>query len=207
MERGGAGLSWEDRGWAREDGGPDRSSILTVGCGAVRQMSNVCGALYVDSKVLRNELIPITQNTLDQIKGMLLVMAREACLGSLDELQGYCKALNERPEDLDEFMAYQVFHSQQAQDKIDIIKKAQVVDDMYELLTIYDQKVSLRSLSRPGPFHRPMPPCLVTTSTLIPLCVLAASGGKHRVYARRGALAPDTFFLLVLPARFRRQIR
>lgn len=105
------------------------------------QISNVIGCLYVDSKTLRNQLIPITQSTLDSVKTMLLGMARESCVTILTELQGYCKKLNERPEDLDEFMAYQVFHARQAADKIEIIQKASVVDDMYDLLQIYDQKV------------------------------------------------------------------
>lgn len=72
---------------------------------------------------------------------MLLEHARDACLTSLTELQGFIKALNERPEELDEFMNFQVFHTEQAANKVEVVKKASVVDDMYELLAIYDQKV------------------------------------------------------------------
>ncbi len=38
------------------------------------------GCLYVDSKSLRNDLMPITLTTLDKIKLLLLQMARTTCL-------------------------------------------------------------------------------------------------------------------------------
>ncbi len=41
---------------------------------------NVVGCLYVDSKSLRNDLLPITQTTLDKIKLLLLNKSRETCL-------------------------------------------------------------------------------------------------------------------------------
>ena len=44
------------------------------------KVSNVVGCLYVDSKSLRNDLMPITTTTLDKIKLLLLNMARETCL-------------------------------------------------------------------------------------------------------------------------------
>lgn len=37
------------------------------------------GCLYVDSKSLRNDLMPITLNTLDKIKLLLLQMSRDTC--------------------------------------------------------------------------------------------------------------------------------
>ena len=44
------------------------------------KISNVVGCLYVDSKSLRNDLLPITLTTLDKIKLLLLNMSRETCL-------------------------------------------------------------------------------------------------------------------------------
>ena len=51
------------------------------------QISNVVGCLYVDSKSLRNDLLPITLNTLDKIKLLLLNMSRETCLQVLENVQ------------------------------------------------------------------------------------------------------------------------
>lgn len=38
------------------------------------------GCLYVDSKSMRNELLPVTHATLDKIKLLLLGMAHDTCL-------------------------------------------------------------------------------------------------------------------------------
>lgn len=66
------------------------------------------GCLYVDSKSLRNDLLPITTNTLDRVKALLLAMARETCLQVLEDMQQRIALLQARPTLLDEFMAYQV---------------------------------------------------------------------------------------------------
>lgn len=44
------------------------------------KISNVVGCLYVDSKSLRNDLMPITTSTLDRIKLLLLNKSRETCM-------------------------------------------------------------------------------------------------------------------------------
>lgn len=44
------------------------------------KISNVVGCLYVDSKSLRNDLMPITTSTLDKIKLLLLNKSRETCM-------------------------------------------------------------------------------------------------------------------------------
>ena len=46
----------------------------------------VVGCLYVDSKSLRNDLMPITLTTLEKIKGLLLSMARDTCLSVLEDV-------------------------------------------------------------------------------------------------------------------------
>lgn len=42
--------------------------------------------MYVDSKSLRNDLMPITLTTLERIKGLLLTMARDTCLSVLEDV-------------------------------------------------------------------------------------------------------------------------
>jgi dynein heavy chain, axonemal len=71
------------------------------------KISNVVGCLYVDSKSLRNDLIPVTTNTLDRIKLLLLAMARDSCLTCLEDTRARTTLLQARPTQLDEFMSYQ----------------------------------------------------------------------------------------------------
>jgi hypothetical protein len=55
---------------------PCRSSHLVC----LKFVSPQVGCLYIDSKSLRNDLMPITTSTLDRIKTLLLEMSRETCL-------------------------------------------------------------------------------------------------------------------------------
>ncbi len=66
------------------------------------------GCLAVDSKSLRNDLMPIALSTLDKIKLLLLNMARNTCLSVLEDMQMRIALLQARPTVLDEFMAYSV---------------------------------------------------------------------------------------------------
>lgn len=70
--------------------------------------SQVVGCLYVESKTLRNSLMPIALNTLDSIKGLLLDMARDSCRIVLQDMQERIAMLQVRPVVLDDFVAYQV---------------------------------------------------------------------------------------------------
>lgn len=47
-----------------------------------------------------------------------------------------------RPTALDEFMAYQVMHAKQVESKKHVLAAAAQVDDMYDMLAAYEQKVS-----------------------------------------------------------------
>ncbi len=68
----------------------------------------VVGCLYVDSKSLRNALLPITNATLDDIKLLLLDLAREATLEALEDIQRRVDALQNLPVELDDFCTYMV---------------------------------------------------------------------------------------------------
>lgn len=68
----------------------------------------VVGSLYVESKTLRNALMPITQNTLESIKGLLLGMARDSSINALQDITERVGLLMERPAALEDFMGYQV---------------------------------------------------------------------------------------------------
>ncbi|KAG2501733.1 hypothetical protein HYH03_000233 [Edaphochlamys debaryana] len=102
---------------------------------------NVVGCLYVDSKSLRNDLMPTTLSTLEKIKGLLLQMARDTCLSVLEDVKTRIALLQARPPGLDEYMAYQVMHTKQVESKKAVLAAAAQVDDMYDMLAAYEQKV------------------------------------------------------------------
>ncbi|KAJ9534885.1 hypothetical protein QJQ45_029552, partial [Haematococcus lacustris] len=105
------------------------------------KISNVVGCLYIDSKSLRNDLLPITSSTLDRIKLLLLNMSRDTCLQVLEDTHSRIALLQARPVMLDEFMTYQVMHAQQVEAKKAVLAAASQVDDMYDMLSAYEQKV------------------------------------------------------------------
>ncbi|KAK9828903.1 hypothetical protein WJX72_002692 [[Myrmecia] bisecta] len=107
------------------------------------KIGNVIGCLNIESKTLRNSLIPITTRTLDQVKTLLLGLARESCVASLASLQERIHLLQERPTDLEPFMAYQVLHQRQYEERRQVLQEASTVDDMYDMLSVYEQKVPI----------------------------------------------------------------
>eukprot|EP00899_Mesostigma_viride_P020786 jgi/Mesvir1/28709/Mv19680-RA.1 len=105
------------------------------------KIANVIGVLHVDSKSLRNLLMPITSRTLENIKGLLLTRARAVTLTTLAAFTARVKALQERPTGLDEFVAFMVlFDDMQAKKRMAMLD-ASIVDDMYEQLGAYEVKV------------------------------------------------------------------
>ncbi|KAG1661620.1 hypothetical protein FOA52_002850, partial [Chlamydomonas sp. UWO 241] len=105
------------------------------------KISNVVGYLYIDSKSLRNDLMPVTSMALDKIKLLLLTKSRETCLQVLDDLQQRLSLLTSRPDSLDDYMNYVIMHSRQVEEKREVVGAAAVVDDMYDMLAAYEQKV------------------------------------------------------------------
>lgn len=66
------------------------------------------GCLHVETQKLKAKLLPASQQAIDQLKGRLLLLAREACVRCLAGLQARIGALQQRPEALSEFVAFQV---------------------------------------------------------------------------------------------------
>lgn len=69
-------------------------------------VGSVLGVLLVDSKALRNHLIPITVRTLETIIALLVRHAREDCLSVLNSFQERIKQLDIRPVQLDEYVSF-----------------------------------------------------------------------------------------------------
>jgi dynein heavy chain, axonemal len=102
------------------------------------KIGNVVGTLFVESKTLKHSLVPVTQRTLDHIKNMLLVSAREETVAALGGMQQRVKVLQERPESLDGFMAFITTFTDMNAKKRGALKEAAVVDEMYDLLAAYE---------------------------------------------------------------------
>jgi len=66
----------------------------------------VIGVLQVDSKSLRNHLIPITVRTLDTIIALLIKNARDETLSVLNTFQDRIRQLEIRPLQLDAFVNF-----------------------------------------------------------------------------------------------------
>lgn len=75
------------------------------------------------------------------MKSLLLTLARESCVAALGTLGQRINLLQERPQDLDGFMSYNVLHREQYDDRRSVLSEATVVDDMYDMLAVYEQKV------------------------------------------------------------------
>ena len=102
---------------------------------------HVLGALHVDSKSLRNELIPMTTRTLDDVKGFLLGAARDATIEGLEAFRERSRLLSDRPETLDEFVDFSELNTEMVTGQKAFMAKAASVDEMYALLAGVDMKV------------------------------------------------------------------
>ncbi|KAL3689708.1 hypothetical protein R1sor_016017 [Riccia sorocarpa] len=103
--------------------------------------ANVVGILHVDSRSLRNTLVPITVRTLELIKGLLVANAKKDALVALAAFQERTKQLDVRPTDLNDFVEYVKMYERMMEGKKAALLDASVVDDMYELLQAYEVKV------------------------------------------------------------------
>ncbi|KAJ7552701.1 hypothetical protein O6H91_06G065600 [Diphasiastrum complanatum] len=105
------------------------------------RIASVIGILHVDSKSLRNSLIPITSRTLDIIKELLLDAAREETVIVLTGFQERVFAIQSRPTELDEFVNFIKGFDIIMEKKKSVLAEAALVDEMYSLLAAYQVKV------------------------------------------------------------------
>lgn len=88
----------------------------------------------MDARPLKTSLLPVTQRTLEDIKQCINFLARNRCLACLDDINIRVEVLEQRPQDLDQYMRFKVTHQEQVEAKKEVLKSAQAVDDMYEVL-------------------------------------------------------------------------
>ena len=108
------------------------------------KLQNVIGILNVDSRTLRNALAGVTNQTLDSMKALLLVAARGECGKVVQIFQKRIRALTDRPEDLDAFAVLLDNNEEFTGNKRQMLQEAQVVDEMYDMLSTYEMKVPMK---------------------------------------------------------------
>ena len=97
--------------------------------------------LHVDSKTLKNLLIPITQKALDKCRGLLLQVARDNCVEALQAFQQRIRDLGEQPRTLRDFADYCDNLNRVREERQDMEERAMQVNEMYDLLDAYEVKI------------------------------------------------------------------
>jgi len=105
------------------------------------KLSNVIGILHVDSKRLKNSVMPITTRTLDQLKALLLATGKEKCVELTTEYNNRIKQMGERPRTLKDFADFVALMNQMKDDGRILGSRVATVNDMYDLLNKYEVKV------------------------------------------------------------------
>jgi len=97
--------------------------------------------LHVDSKTLKNSLMPITTRSLDKCRGLLLQVARDRCIASLQEYQQKMRDLGEQPRSLRDFAEYVENVNRVREETREIEMRASQVNEMYDLLDKYEVRI------------------------------------------------------------------
>ena len=105
------------------------------------RMSGTERNLHVDSKTLKNTLVPITQRALEKCRGLLLQVSRDQCLETLQMYQQRMRDLGEQPRSLRDFADYCENLNQVRAEAKEMEERAMQVNDMYDLLDQYEVKI------------------------------------------------------------------
>jgi dynein heavy chain len=97
--------------------------------------------LHVDSKTLKNSLVPITQKALDKCRGLLLQVARDNNAEALLAYQQRMRDLGEQPRSLRDFADYCDNLNRVRAEAREMEEKAMQVNEMYDLLDAYEVKI------------------------------------------------------------------
>jgi DNA repair exonuclease SbcCD ATPase subunit len=100
-----------------------------------------CGTLEVESRKLKQALLPMTEEKLDAMKALVRDLARAKCRDQLSKYKAKLVTIAARPTHLKEFAQHvEQLESLRAQEK-HLMKNTSVVEQMYTLLTYYEVKV------------------------------------------------------------------
>lgn len=109
---------------------------------ATMRMQDSRGCLFIDSKKLKQELEPVTVNAMDNIKQLLLELARDKCKKTCEAFKARTKIAEARPMALDKFAGHVERVLGVKEVEVALAKDAAAVEDMYKLLQSYEVKVS-----------------------------------------------------------------
>ena len=105
------------------------------------KLSGIERNLYIDTKTLKQLLTPITVRSLDKCRGLLLQVARDRCVASLQEYQQRMRDLGEQPRSLRDFADYCDNLNRVRGEAREMEEKAMQVNEMYDLLDAYEVKI------------------------------------------------------------------
>jgi dynein heavy chain len=97
--------------------------------------------LHVDSKTLKNSLAPITQKALDKCRSLLLQVARDQCVETLQAYQQKIRDLSEQPRSLRDFADYCESLNRVKEEREEMEVRSMKVNEMYDLLDAYEVKI------------------------------------------------------------------
>eukprot|EP00002_Diphylleia_rotans_P033820 TRINITY_DN7227_c0_g1_i1.p1 TRINITY_DN7227_c0_g1~~TRINITY_DN7227_c0_g1_i1.p1 ORF type:complete len:4130 (+),score=744.89 TRINITY_DN7227_c0_g1_i1:147-12536(+) len=109
--------------------------------------------LYIDSKGLKSNLIPIPTRAMDDVKGLLLGMATERTNRLLEEFRTYMKQLAADPSSLGEFCEYMDLLKKMPNILKNCTQEAQLIDDMFNLLEDYQTIIASHDIERHSLIH------------------------------------------------------
>ncbi len=99
------------------------------------------GVLYVESRKLKNALLPITEKFLEHLERELNVLARERCKIALDEYKRRVNALEDRPVRLGEFADFVATTQRVESERRVAFRETGVIDEMYRTLHAHRVRV------------------------------------------------------------------
>ena len=97
--------------------------------------------LQINSKTLKNSLIPVTTRVLDNLRGLLLAVGRDRATASLSEYSSKARDLGEQPRQLADFAGHCETVAQIKAEAEGLHDRCGQVCEMYELLDLLDVKV------------------------------------------------------------------
>jgi dynein heavy chain len=99
------------------------------------------GVLYVESRKLKNALLPITEQFLDHLERELNVLARERCKIALNDYKRRLAALDDRPPRLGEFADFVATAQTIEGERRRAFRETGVIDEMYRTLQLHKVRV------------------------------------------------------------------
>lgn len=99
-----------------------------------------CGCLEVESRKLKQTLLPATEEKLESLKGLVRDLARVKCRDQLGQYKAHISSVSSRPAQLKDFAAYVESLEQLKSQEKALSRNTHVVEQMYVLMASYEVK-------------------------------------------------------------------